>query len=447
MNSPRVSKKLEGLLTALKTIGLAVAAAATIYGFTHDSSQTDSQGHRHLTASLKISVGLVILGLFIGLNTTILEALVKRQTEQRAEQERREAELKAIQEKQQVALEAATKERRETLRELRATQEIILAGQPLVSLQVKWAFTHLPADLLKSIEQDDIESTNENNQNALEELIGRYEPSTHSIVAAVAHQIRYGVVYRFINALATGEWSELSPVLAIFYLNSSRASVLPLGCLNYSEDLVNAAGGVEFVDDIDNLQEYDQKQGKRRADFVAEHEQESDSFTLKWEFPTGELGKAIDHAIPELRVSAAFPDVMTVAILSSIETLPFASDNFAKREEDLPDSGTIDPASPSFLKDSILQLRPNELPNFAIRYRMKYKGRRHLTGERVQLAEGVYFPVTKNFCDVSIWTGERIPREENGPRLVDREPLGERLRHIDSGIPEDMREDWAEGDV
>jgi hypothetical protein len=204
---------------------------------------------------------------------------------------------------------------------------------------------------------------------------------------------------------------------------------------------------VEFIDDINNLQAYDQKQGKRRADFVAEHEQESDNFTLKWQFPTGELSKSIDHAISELRLSAAFPDVMTVAILSSIEALPFATDNFAKREEDLPNSGTIDPDSPSFLRDSILQLRPNELPNFAIEYRMKYAGRQHLTGERVQLAEGVYFPITKSFCDVSIWKGARISKEENGPTLVDREPLTERLKNVDWDIPQEVLEDRAEGDA
>ncbi len=447
MDSPIVSTKLETLLAVSKAAALVITAVATIYGFTHAPTETDAQGQRHPTASLKFSIGFAVFGLFFGLNTMVLEALAKRQARQRAEQEERETELKAAQEKQQAALEAAARERRETLRELRATQEIIVAGQPLVSLQVKWRFKDLPTDLLESIEQDDIESANEANRNALQELIDRYEPSTYSIAAAVAHVIRYGVVYRFMNVLAGGVWSELSPVLAILYLNSSRASVLPLGCLNYSEDLANAAGGVEFVDDADNLQAYDQKQGKRRADFVAEHEQESDNFTLKWQFPPGELDKVIDHALPELQLSAAFPDVMNVAILSAIETLPFASDNFAKREEDLPESGTIRPDSPPFLKDSLLQLQPNELPNFAIRYHMNYKGRRHLTGERVQLAEGAYFPVTKNFCDVSIWTGTRISREEMGPALMDREPLVERLKNIDWGIPDDVREDWTGGDV
>jgi len=334
--------------------------------------------------------------------------VVKRQTEQRAKQEKDQAELKALQEKQQAELETAVKERRETLRELRATREIILAGQPLVSLKLIWTFKNVPGEILEIARRKDIESDDKESEDRLEYYVGRYEPSTYLIAEAMAQDRRYQVVYPSLNVLAGGKW-ELSPVLAILTLNSSGASVLPLGCLNHNESLVNAPGGVEFMEDIDNSRSNQSLERTRRSEeFTARRTDTKDGLALEWHFPAGEFDKVVDHRVSGLQLTATFPETIRMVILNSIESLPLNSNNFAQMDEPFPESGDRNPGLASFIDKSVLRLIPNDLPNYVVQYKMSYKGHSHLTGQEMQQSDGAFFAKTKDFCNVSIWTGNRV---------------------------------------
>ena len=101
------------MLTFLKYAGLVLAALSTVWGTTRELSVKTDTG-KTLTRPGYVAVGITVLGLLISVISNVLSDQEARK--------RREGEIAA---------------------EVRRTQRIILASQPLTSLDLEWSFSEL----------------------------------------------------------------------------------------------------------------------------------------------------------------------------------------------------------------------------------------------------------------------------------------------------------------
>jgi hypothetical protein len=96
---------METVLTFLPFAGLILSAVSGIWGLKHELTTKDEKNKRHLTDAGKYSVGFILLGLFISLNTGVLKTITDKQN------------------KYEAARKASLKEQVDALRELTAQQQ------------------------------------------------------------------------------------------------------------------------------------------------------------------------------------------------------------------------------------------------------------------------------------------------------------------------------------
>lgn len=412
-------------------VGMALTAFGAWWALTHElyAKGLGSEG-RHLTAAGKLSALIIFLGLFTSINTKVLDTILKRQADNAAEQRRQAADRKqeladlrnaedarelqrTLQAKAREIQDASQRqallmERRQILREIRSTSDIILAAQPLRRLQVLWKFPRvLPShreaydSAVKSIPT--LEGRMQEYRNRLQYLpaTARLSPSNF------LH--RHQVVYPWMQALATGDWSD-EPVLLLISLDDTYTSILALGRLPYNQGTgSNGPGTVEFLEDFSDFQTL-QPQRPRSVypDFTATVGLAQEGFAAYWDILPYNLDSAIFKGPEATSKDSSFPAEIRVMAISSVRgaktTLAAGAGQYTKQfgmaAETFPSFGDEFEDAADFRSRTTLILTPNSLRTQEVRYRLFFQGSRKVGN------------VACPDCPVALWRGRR---DQPGP--------------------------------
>lgn len=295
-----------------------------------------------------------------------------------------------------VSFEGALREQRETKRLVKSAQDVIVAGQPLTSLQIAWAFDDVPNEYLSLLaeEKDWVNEMPETNEDLFTGLFGE----ERNWVFRLLH--RHYEFYRWMNVLASGKFSKGSSVM-VLPLSATSASVLPLGRVNYDERTKDAAATLEYSSDVANwMQMMPRLARKNYSNFDASLAINGNNLTMQWDVPPVDMSNSISQSSDKFVTTAGFPDQMKIVVLTNIENYPSGPENFTDIEWKVDDSGVIRLKEDAFLMNSVMVLRPNYLSNVVFRYRVRFAGRTDVKNRNPELE--------KNYCEAAIWFAERI---------------------------------------
>lgn len=216
------------MLTFLKYAGLIIAAASSIWGTTTNLTE-ERDGNKRLTRAGYAAIAFMLLGLFISIGSNVLE-------DRQKSTERDEA-LKA---------------------EIRRTNRIIVSGQPLTSLDLRWEFQGVNNPL-----QEVMKRAGEQVASFYDNVQGR------DVSGQEANEInRTEELYPFLLNLSkqfapdgAGSQEPNPNILVLIALDEAQNSVLPFGRLDpsitwglgsskfLSHKQGALAGGVSFCED------------------------------------------------------------------------------------------------------------------------------------------------------------------------------------------------------
>lgn len=302
------------MLTFLKYAGLIIAAASSIWGTTTNLTE-ERDGNKRLTRAGYAAIAFMLLGLFISIGSNVLE-------DRQKSTERDEA-LKA---------------------EIRRTNRIIVSGQPLTSLDLRWEFQGVNKPL-----QEVMKHAGEQVASFYDNVQGR------DVSGQEANEInRTEELYPFLLSLskefapdeAGSQDKKPNPnILVLIALDEAQNSVLPFGRLDssitwglrISDFLLHKqamlAGGVSFCEN------YSCAGGEPYAHVTRElgswpsiervKSRPADAFAIRWSLDPMTFANAVEKQNSFIVPTARLPIVLKIAVLFSIHDLPFKSANFA----------------------------------------------------------------------------------------------------------------------
>jgi hypothetical protein len=339
-------------LSFLKYFGLGLAAVSSIWGAINDLTTTRG-GRRKLTRAGVASIAMTLIGLV----TSIVSEDLQRRHEARAQ-------------KEQVAAEA------------KRTNDIIIAGQPLRSLEVTWklgGFDNALADLL-----------DKGNKKALHiiEYEMQGERSAEQNNAVFREQVLYPFLVwlsrRFADKAVEGNAKDKSEdkerakdrdgsIVVLFALDDDQGAVLPFG---YLEKLKPWGwhGDVEKQKEADSVPSLEvgshAELGNSDLESWPAFKGRGTEATISWRLDPQTFFRAVNKQNEHVAPTAKLPDSLRIAVLFDIGHLPFEIGNFALAQDrnfwkfpDYHDSqnsyfrGKIDPITPAFT--SSVKLVPN----------------------------------------------------------------------------------------
>jgi hypothetical protein len=302
-------------LIVAKYLGLSLAAASSIWATVNELTVT-ANGRKHLTAAGRVSIMLTIIGLVISI---ISEDLQRR------------AALSA--QAAQIAAEA------------KRTNEIIVAGQPLTSLKLNWAFQGLDADLMQRLQKG-----NDDAWAYIADQQGERDASQNEAV------LREKVLYPFLVALcrrfARGiKEKGYSDVVVLLALDDDQNAVLSFGLLAREKSWSLAAAGTTAKPASPLSLEIGSHgyEGNPALANWPNLERDKTTATIEWRLDPSTLAKSFSRQNQFVALTAKLPNILRIAILFDIEVLPFKEGNFALAEDQdfwkLPDNidNIIDP--------------------------------------------------------------------------------------------------------
>jgi hypothetical protein len=319
---------------------------ATVWSATTVVSQ-EVEGRKHLTRAGKIAIALTLIGLA---TTVTLTALQDYQAKQ-------------------AALKQATEESRRTNR-------IILAGQPLASLGLRWAF---PADRNLAAFVDSATRT-------MHEEVRDHAQS--GVGASQMHDLaKAAVLHPFLSGLAKGAFAGSHKlVIVLISLDTYHNAVLPFGFIGQRttwsgskfEDsrTTPLSGGIDQIENL-GASFYGGVFTKRTRDVrrVPTLALDAESrVVLTWELDPVSLRAAVDRQGRPL--TANLPERLMMLIVHDVKNLPFAPGTFAI-------SSLFDPWNTAsytlcntvpmrgVLAAATLTLVPNELTDQASQYKVR----------------------------------------------------------------------------
>lgn len=294
----------EFLLSIIKYLGLFIATSSSIWGATNIISK-EVDGKKKLTRAGKISIILTLSGLILSIASNII-------------QDRYSAE----------------KSRLAYLNEIKKTNKIILAGQPLLSLGFKLNFDNkFCANFRKSIEIAD-SSVNKEQEDACQgEMAGTQNE---------AIELSSGL-FPLVNASLTDTLpSNVNNFIYLISLDEDNNSVLSYG---YLDDRLMIYSGTS--EDNKKYLFSNQKE-KHSAGVTCElpayqvgaadiahpyFSADSTSTSFNWNLDIKTLWSCINKQHDEFPLNAYLPKTIKVAILYDFVSLPFASGNIATCDE------------------------------------------------------------------------------------------------------------------
>jgi len=351
---------MDQLLTVLKYAGLILATVSSVWAATNVVSR-EVNGKKKLTLAGKISLALTLGGFLISISSTLLQDHQNK-----------------------VKGEAAA------LKEIRKTNQIILAGQPLTSLQVQWKFdarNNFLGPLLDSCKSDW-------NRYHMEEVQG----GTIATQANALYKTYY--LYPFLGSIINDSVIYESSFLMLMSLDNTQSSVLPFGCLNdtvlypgYNKETpfyrdwlgkqhLLLSGGISFSRDVKESAHFGEDitlgRTMSRTPFLT---QKNDSVIFNWNLDPFNFMRCVDKMDPNLTLTANLPRNLKLLLLHNIKTVPFVNNNMAYSPEfDLwGEYGADKKIQNEILSHSDIYLTPNGLIEETSHYRLSKMVKKRLT--------------------------------------------------------------------
>lgn len=350
------------LLTFLKYTGLIIAAASSVWGITTDVTKKVHRRKR-LTRGGYISISLTLLGFLISVGSTVVE---DRQ--------------KSIE--QENALRA----------DIRKTNRIILASQPLTSMTLFWEF-HEVADSVVRIVTD--------GTRIADSLVGHEQGERGRSQNGGTY--RENTLYPFLSSIVHRPMQTDSlPFLFLIGLDDTKNTVLPLGYLFQSvtfnggplDSLIarhqQLPAGIETDEGID-------------AGFCGHGDAVNaspsiavrrDTVSVSWDLDPLTFSHSICQEIASVHPTANLPDTLHILLIYNFKELPFPSTNLSYSPDfdvwtqnpadgklnEVPDTSSLDH---QLVAHSWIRLTPNSLTDQTLTYRYLKAEGRHITDKDV----------------------------------------------------------------
>jgi len=442
------------VLFSMTVFGLLVAGGGTLVGvFRKITEDVPNSEKKRITRSGRLAIALILLGLAGSLATTILKDIsdryqkkldlaaaidkqrrddlnekrskdsydlqvgIKKDTEG-AIKEAIKDRLTTIESSQETMARADRNFQIATSREAHHTREIVIAGQPLRSMAISWAFPALTSEYKKDISDG---------RAKVEELLNDFAKSTRHYSSQQGNKLksllhRGDVLMPFLNLLGGTQWTGQGSdsVVALFALDDSAATVLPLGYLAASQahkdemSPIALAAGVDTDDEI-NAAFYPPHQILRERSFASPGSAavlvtERKSVKITWALPAADFFDAVDKVTASLVPTAQLPDRMRVVILTRIKKLPVDARAMAVMKWPLPwgtkvAAGKFTPDNtPLAFRNSKLTLTPNGLGDGKVTYNMQLVSINKLENSQDKLDEN---DPNVEYCYAALWIGTR----------------------------------------
>jgi hypothetical protein len=283
-------------LVILQYFGFVLAAGSSIWGTLSEFTVKTHGGRRHLTAAGKGAVGLTILGLLVSIVSVDLQ-------------------------RRQAAADAKAEAAR--------TNAIIIAGQPLTSLDVRWSISGITSTLAQVLAKGDADA-----ESFIEDQQGERDYQQNQAV------YRSHDLYPFLIELAREFANDSSKavnanVVVLLALDDDEETVLPFGDLrdnsvwpkNEKQASPLPRSSVE-VEDHGDYGDF----GNAELRSWPQLSHKDSRVTISWSLDPATFAKAIDRQIATVEPTAKLPDVFRIAVLFDLKGLPFAPANFALPE-------------------------------------------------------------------------------------------------------------------
>jgi len=300
LNQSGVVNNMEWPLNLLKYAGLLLAAVSSIWGTTADVTKKVN-GRKRLTRGGYILISLTVFGLMVSIVSNIVEDHLKTIAQ--------EDNIKA---------------------ELQRTNRIILAGQPLTSLRLKWLF-----NVDKQFSQEFTSRTDVEVKEMYNTIQGGYSAQNISDIHKECK------LFPFVTScLSDSVTTSYKEFLVLMALDNDENAILSFG--NLSDDAkwnggpftflkkkrLKISGGITFKLDFDQFGNAGRELTRpiRNEPWL---KKEKDSLFVTWELDPSTFQNCVDRQNPNSSLTANLPTIIRIVILYDIENLPFSSDNLA----------------------------------------------------------------------------------------------------------------------
>lgn len=342
-------KKYAAVISYLKYAGLTMAGIASLWSAANIESK-EIEGKKQITTAGRISIFLTIAGLGISITSNILEDKLKSEKEKQA-----------------------------VIDELRKTNEIILAGQPLAQLLLEWQFENVNKTLTERIIAQE------------SQILEDYQLGFYNVpMRSDDYKLLNGfyLLYPFLKNITNDspEESKGKNVFTLIALDSSQNSVLPIG--NFNDDIegnnnnpeelkkrgLKYSGGIRFNGDLDHF--WGQSYGMPALNLTRPINDApiltttGNRVIIKWQLDPYTLSNVIDKQYDNT-LTANFPPLIKVLLFNGAEKLPFVENNLAIPYQCYPWEMPENPPEekPEMTSGSTLILTPNGLRDQAAVYK------------------------------------------------------------------------------
>lgn len=301
------------LNNGLKYASIALMFVIALSGYLGESRRSSSDQRTVLTTFGKIGIGSTVVLFLFSLGSVIADdrKFKKEETKQRQ-------------------------------REAARQRDLILSGQQLRSLSIRWTFYDVDQRYLDAIAAGEkkVESAFMPPDWYFSDRIEFFRPLFRRLYK----------VYPWISSMTTGEWSEPGSCLLLLALDETRTAVIPFGIFDdgaidsdpyhrmedFTKDLHRASATVERLEPIvkviseRDLEESGLTSRPRYAPFGADVTTDGRNVTLSFDLPPHSFLSSIDKAAPELIPTLALPDYLEVVTMTQLRCFPMEVDNFTR---------------------------------------------------------------------------------------------------------------------
>jgi len=298
------------ILTILKYLGLCLAAVSTIWGLTHELTVKTPDNRKRLTKAGIVSILFVAIGLVLGI---VSDDIGRRQAA-----------------KEQFAKVAA---------EARRTNEIIIAAQPLTSLNFSLQFETADTGFRKQMEdaEKEIEENAMSSQGGVPRIPFEAMEYESSLIPMLKFLSQAGDKKN--NTAAKNEEAENNAtdsngIIALVPLDDAPNAILSFGEISGNAEWNNhdtankLSAGFSSVDNGARTGTSSPQTSKTFATAGPS------KYSIDWNLDPVTLESAVDRANAAIRSGAKLPRVLKLVILRIGATLPFAYNNFALTKSD-----------------------------------------------------------------------------------------------------------------
>lgn len=292
-------------LIILKYFGLCLAAGSSIWGTVNELAVKDPHGKRRLTRAGYLAIALTIVGLAISL---ISEDLRRR--------------------------DAAAASQAQIVTETKKTNEIIIAGQPLVSLAIRWKFESRNGELSEEMSrgQTEIRKNAESSQGGVPLVPLDVTEYDWAVVPLLNYLASLGAKEK---SASSGEGKPRkdqsdATIVAIMALDTYPNAVLAFGKIGPDAEWIDKKGDAKPAAGVIATE------GRRggnsipyvRVELAPNISAKPSIYAVDWDLDAQTLANAVDRANSTIAPTGNIPRVLRIAVLHGGKTIPFRKNNF-----------------------------------------------------------------------------------------------------------------------